>query len=167
MNSDSKVLIRRAEHDDVRVITDIYNDAILNTTATFDVDPKSPAERLAWLQSHDDRHPVLVMEVEGRVIGWACLTKWSDRKAYNDTVESTLYIDSKYHGRGYGRRLNAAITEEACELGFHTLIARVACGSDVSIHLCESSGFEHIGTMKEVGRKFGQLLDVYLFQKML
>ena len=167
MKSESEVLIRRAEQHDVPAITDIYNDAILNTTATFDVEPKSTADRLAWLQSHDDQHPVLVIEVDGRVVGWACLTKWSDRKAYDGTAESTVYVDPKHHGRGYGRRLNAAIIETARELGFHTLIGRVAEGSDVSTHLCESYGYHRIGTMKEVGRKFGQFLDVHLYQKML
>jgi len=167
MKRRSEPLIRRAEKNDVPAITAIYNEAILSTTATFDVEPKTVEERLEWLQSHDYRHPVLVIEVDGRIIGWASLTKWSDRMAYEDTAETTFYIDSAYHGRGYGRQLKESIIREARDLGFHTIIARVADGSDVSIHLNDAFGFERDGTMKEVGRKFGKLLDVHIFQKML
>jgi phosphinothricin acetyltransferase len=63
--------------------------------------------------------------------------------------------------------LKEAIIEEARKLHFHTLIARVAEGSQESLHLNESAGFVHVGTMKQVGRKFGKLLDVHILQKML
>ncbi len=119
------------------------------------------------LQTHSARHPVLVIEVGGRVVGWASLTPWSDRKAYEDTAESTLYIDPKYQGHGFGCRLTEEIVNAARRLGFHTLIARIAEGSDASVRLHEGCGFERIGTMKEVGRKFDRLLDVYVYQKML
>ena len=167
MSSDPKVLIRPAKRDDIPAITDIYNHAIVATTATFDIEPKSTTDRLAWFKSHGARHPVLVLETDDQVRGWACITEWSDREAYNDTAEGALYVDPEYHNRGYGQLLNTAITETARELGFHTLIARVTGNSDVSIHLCKKYGYQYIGTMKEVGRKFDQLLDVHLFQKML
>ena len=70
-------------------------------------------------------------------------------------------------GRGVGRRLKAATIEEARRLGYHTLIARVAEGSEESLHLNESLGFARVGTLKEVGRKFGRLLDVHILQLML
>lgn len=167
MSLHPQVLIRPATHKDIPIITDIYNEAILNTTATFDIEPKSRGERLAWLDSHDERHPVLVLESEGRVCGWACLSQWSDREAYDHTAEGSLYMDPQYHNRGYGQLLNTALTDAARELGFHTLIARVSGSSDISIHLCKKFGYQHIGTMKEVGRKFGEYLDLHMFQKML
>jgi len=167
MNPSLDSLVRRATQDDVPAITDIYNDSILNTTATFDTEPKSTADRLEWFRSHDDRHPVLVLEVDSRVVGWASLTEWSDRKAYDGTVETTYYVASESRGRGYGRILSEALVVEARGLGFHTLIARITDGSDASIHLHESAGFKHIGTMKEVGHKFGNYLGVHILQKML
>jgi L-amino acid N-acyltransferase len=161
------VTIRRAELADAPAITDIYNEAILTTTATFDTEPKSVEERTQWLQSHDERHPVLVAAVDGRVVGWASLTRWSDRRAYDDTVETSFYVLSTHRGRGIGRKLKDAVIEEARRLRYHTLIARVAEGSHESIHLNGSAGFVHVGTLKEVGRKFGRLLDVHIMQKML
>ena len=84
--------IRKAELADLEAIRDIYNEAILTTTATFDTEPKSAAERLQWFQSHDERHPILVAVVDGKVVGWASLTQWSDRAAYDDTAETSFCV---------------------------------------------------------------------------
>lgn len=159
--------IRRAELTDAPAIADIYNEAILTTTATFDLEPKSVEDRAAWLQSHDDRHPVLVAVVDGKVAGWASLTRWNERAAYEDTAETSFYVHSTFRGRGVGRQLKDAIIDEARRLKYHTLIARAAEDSRESLHLNELAGFVHVGTLKEVGRKFGRLLDVHIMQKML
>lgn len=161
------VEIRRAKLTDAAAIAEIYNEAILTTTATFDTETKTADERAQWLQAHDDRHPVLVAAVDGRVIGWASITHWSERRAYADTAETSFYVLSTYRGRGIGRQLKTAVIDEARRLKFHTLIARVAEGSHESLHLNEQAGFQHVGTLKEVGRKFGRLLDVHILQKML
>ena len=159
--------IRRATLEDAAPIADIYNEAILTTTATFDTETKTVEERVNWLQSHDDRHPILVAEVDGKVIGWASITAWSDRPAYDDTAETSFYVHSSQRGRGIGRQLKEAIIQEARRLGYHTLIARITDGSAESLHLNESTGYVRVGTLKEVGRKFGKLLDVHILQKIL
>jgi L-amino acid N-acyltransferase len=166
MNADS-VTIRRATLRDAAEIADIYNEAILTTTATFDTEPKTTQDREQWLQAHDERHPVLVALCGEEVVGWASLSSWSDRPAYADTGETSFYVRSTHRGHGIGRKLKEAIIEEARRLGYHTIIARIAEGSAASLHLNESAGFVHVGTLKEVGRKFGRLLDVHIFQKML
>ncbi|MGE0374919.1 MAG: N-acetyltransferase family protein [Planctomycetaceae bacterium] len=163
----NRITLRRATPVDAGAIADIYNEAILTTTATFDTDPKTAQEREQWLQSHDERHPVLVAVDGGKVIGWASLSAWSDRRAYADTAETSFYVHSTHRGRGVGRLLKLAIIEEARRLGYHSLIARVAEGSAESLHLNESTGFVLVGTLKEVGRKFGRLLDVHILQLLL
>jgi phosphinothricin acetyltransferase len=167
MSTKESVAIRRAEPSDVPDITSIYNEAILTTVATFDTELKTVEERTQWLQAHDERHPVIVAVVEGSVVGWSSLTRWSERSAYDDTAETSFYVLSTHRGRGIGRMLKEAIIEEARRLKFHTIIARVAEGSTESIHLNESVGFAHVGTLKEVGRKFGRILDVHIYQKLL
>jgi phosphinothricin acetyltransferase len=161
------MIIRKAEPSDLVAITGIYNEAILTTTATFDTDPKIPEERVGWFQAHDERHPIFVAVLDGTVVGWASLSRWSERPAYDNTGETSFYVKAEHRGQGIGRKLKEAIIEEARRLRFHTIIARVAGESSVSLHLNEDFGFVHIGTMKEVGRKFGKLLDVHILQKML
>lgn len=159
--------IRRAARSDIDVITEIYNEAILTTTATFDLEPKTREDRLQWFEAHDERHPILVAELETQVVGWACLTQWNPRAAYADTAETSFYVKEEHRGKGIGRKLKQAIIDEARHLGFHTLIAGAAEGSDASLHLNKSFGFEVVGTFKEVGRKFGKVLDVTYMQKFL
>ncbi len=161
------ILIRNAALSDLDAITEIYNEAILTTTATFDTEPKSTAERLQWFQSHGERHPILVAVVDEKVVGWTSLSRWSERRAYDDTGETSFYVKSEYRGQGIGRKLKQAIIDEARRLRYHTIIARVVSESNASLHLNESFGFVHIGTMKEVGRKFGKLLDVHILQKFI
>jgi L-amino acid N-acyltransferase YncA/GrpB-like predicted nucleotidyltransferase (UPF0157 family) len=161
------LVIRKAELSDVDAITEIYNEAILTTTATFDTEPKTTTERLQWLQSHDKRHPIWVAECGGKVVGWISLSKLSDRSAYNDTGEMSFYVKSEYRGNGIGTTLMQTIIKEALQLKYHTIIARIAGESDVSLHVHENFGFVHGGTLKEVGRKFGKFLDVHILQKIL
>jgi L-amino acid N-acyltransferase len=167
METAASVTIRPAELADVPAITEIYNEVILTTTATFDIEPKSVAERMDWLQSHGEKYPVLVAVVDGQTVGFAALRPWSQRRAYDRTVESSFYVHSTQRGRGIGRKLKEAIIEGARRTGFHTIIARVAEGSNESLHLSRSLGFVHVGTLREVGRKFGKLIDVHIMQKIL
>jgi len=163
----SDVVIRRAAVGDIPSITEIYNEAVLTTTATFDTETRSVADRRAWFDAHDERHPVLVAVIDGRVVGFASLTRWSERKAYDDTAETSFYVGSAFRGQGVGRGLKKALIEEARRLAYHTLIARVAQESVESLHLNEAFGFRHVGTLKEVGHKFGKRLDVHVLQLML
>jgi len=159
--------IRQAQLSDLDAITEIYNEAIQMTTASFDTEPKTREEQLQWFAEHGARHPILVAELDGSVVGWSCLSPWSSRCAYNATAESTFYVKDGYRGRGIGRRLKGAVIDEARRLGFHVLIEQIAEGSHASRHLSEAFGFEHVGTLKEVGRKFGKVLDVYLYELIL
>jgi L-amino acid N-acyltransferase YncA len=163
----TKIQIRKAETSDVDAITEIYNEAILTTTATFDTEPQSTAERLKWFQDHGEQYPILVAVMDEKVIGWVSLSRWSERHGYDGTVETSFYVKAECRGRGIGRKLKQGIVDEARRLKYHTIIARVAGESAVSIHLNESFGFVFVGTMKEVGYKFGRYLDVHILQKIL
>ena len=157
--------IRQAALDDLNDITRIYNEAILKTVATFDTKPKAINEQKSWFKDHGSKNPILVAEMEGIIVGWAALSKYSTRCAYADTAEISLYIDEKYQGKGIGKKLMKAIVEEGEKAGLHVVIARITEGNEKSVHLHKSVGFEHVGVMKEVGLKFGKRLDVHLMQK--
>ena len=159
--------IRRATTADLAAITVIYNDAVASTTATFDTQPKNLEEQENWFSKHGTRYPILVVEDDNHIIGWASLSRWSDRCAYADTAEISLYVHKDQKGKGIGRRLMTAILDEGRSASLHVVIARIVEGNDLSIYLHESAGFWQVGTMKEVGRKFGKLLDVNIMQIIL
>ena len=157
--------IRKATLNDLPEITEIYNEAILKTVATFDTKPKTLAEQKTWFMRHGAKNPIIVAEDKGIIVGWAALSEWSDRCAYADAAEVSLYVREEHQGQGIGRRLLEKLVEKGKEVGLHTIIARIAEGNEISVYLHKSLGFEHIGVMKEVGHKFGRLLDVHLMQK--
>jgi phosphinothricin acetyltransferase len=159
--------IRPASSRDLTAITGIYNEAVRTSTATFDTEPKTSAEQEAWLAGHGSVHPVLVAEEGGAVVAWASLGPWSDRCAYSDAVEDSVYVDEACRGRGIGRRLLEAILQEAVRAKHHTLLARVCAESVPSLRLHEALGFRQAGLLKEVGFKFGRRLDVVILQRML
>jgi L-amino acid N-acyltransferase len=159
------MVIRKAVAADLASITDIYNDAILNTVASFDIEPKSVEKQREWFEAHGPQFPILVAEENGQITGWGSLSQWSDRCAYSATAEASLYVKEAERGKGTGRALITELLMEGQKAGLHTVIARIVEGNAASIHLCESLGFNNIGTMKEVGRKFGRLLDVHMLQK--
>lgn len=157
--------LRPAELKDVKEITEIYNEAILNSTATFDTEPKTVEEQTVWFQSHDEKHPVIVAELRGEVIGWASLSPWSDRPAYSITSEISIYVKAGFRNEGYGKKLMDKIIYDGEAAGLHSIIARIGGENEISIRLHEAYGFKHIGVMKEVGEKFGMILDVHMMQK--
>jgi len=159
------LIIRCATMSDLGALTEIYNEAILRTVATFDTKPKTVEEQKPWFESHDSKHPIFVAELDSVVIGWASLSKWSDRCAYSDTAEISVYVKEDHRGKEIGKKLMHEILDQGQKEGLHTVIARIAEFNEVSIHLHEVFGFQHVGTMRQVGRKFGKLLDVQLMQK--
>ena len=159
------ITLRRATLDDLPVITEIYNDAVLNTIATFDTQPKTLEEQKLWFDEHGLKYPIMVAEIDGKVTGWAALSRWSGRCAYANTAEISVYVSRIHRGEGIGGQLIKEIVAEGQRVGLHTLIARIAGGNEVSIRLHESVGFQHVGIMREVGEKFGKRIDVYMMQK--
>jgi len=156
--------IRMATEADLPAITAIYNEAVRTTTATFDTVEKTTDDRRAWLAGHDGRHPVIVAQLDGAVVGWGSLSRWSDRAAYDGTCENSVYVDASSRGKGVGQALLQELVAIARAEGLHTVIARIADGNPASLRLHERAGFAHIGTMRQVGRKFGKLIDVHMYQ---
>ncbi len=159
--------IRDASLVDIVAITDIYNESILTDVATFDTEPKSIEDRVNWFNAHDEKHPIIVACVEDKVVGWASLSIWSDRPAYNGTAEVSVYVDAKYRNMGMGGQLIEELVYQANSNGLHYLLSRITMGNETSIRLHKRYGFETIGVMHEVGHKFGIYLDVTLMEKVL
>ena len=161
------VEITKAEPRDLEGIRTIYNDAILNSIATFDVEPRTAEQQLEWFESHGEKHPIIVARREANVVGWASLNVFLGRCAYQSTVEDSVYVAGAWRGRGIGKELLGRLIELARELGHHSIVARVAGHGAASVALHRSLGFEEVGTLREAGRKFDRWVDVRLMQLML
>lgn len=159
------LLVRGAEPADLPAIFDIYNHEVLHSTATFDTEPRLVGKDDAWLTGRDRaRHPVLVAEDGGEVVGWASIGRWSPRPAYDRTAEESVYVHRDRRGEAIGRALVEAAIERARATGLGVLIARIAEANPASVRLHESLGFDHIGTQRRCGEKFGRILDVELME---
>jgi len=161
------VEIRLARLDDAEAIRQIYNREVSTSTVTFDLVPRSLDQQRTWLGARSGAHAVIVAEDEGEVVGFASLSPFRDRPAYNSTVEDSIYVRSDQRGRQVGHRLLEELLSLAAQHGFHTVIARIVGGHEASIGLHRRLGFSEIGTEREVGRKFGTWLDVVAMQRML
>lgn len=156
--------IRVATIEDAAAIANIYNHAIEHTTATFDTETKSVANREEWLKQHNAKYPVLVATHQGEVIAFASLSKWSERAAYDDTAEISIYITPAHQGNGLGKQLLKAVIDAGKAGGLHVILSRITQGNDKSIYLHQLHSFEIVGVLREVGIKFGKRLDVTMMQ---
>ena len=159
--------VRRAEASDLAAIAGIYDDAVLNSTATFDVEPWTEAERGRWLRGHSHPYTILVAINGDELVGWASLSPFRSKSAYRLTVEDTVYVRANMQTKGIGRLLLGRLLEVAAENGFRTVIARIAAGNPASEQLHRRFGFRRVGVEREVGYKFNRWLDVVVMQKML
>ena len=159
--------IRVALPTDAGAIADIYNHFVRCSTCTYQNEPDTPTERAAWLESHDNAHPVTVAVRDGEVAGWGALSAFRDRWGYRYTVEDSVYVREDLHGRGVGKALLADLLDRARSLGHHTMIAGVSAEQTPSIALHLRFGFIEVARMREVGHKFEQWLDVVFLQLLL
>ena len=146
----------------------IYNPVVETSTATFDLVPRTLEQQRAWLSDRSGARIVLVAEDdEGAVAGYAALSPYRDRAAYSTTVEDSVYVHPDHQGTGVGRLLLESLVDTARAHGFHAMMARIVADHRASIGLHTVCGFEVVGHEREVGRKFGQWLDVTLMERLL
>lgn len=164
---DSDVQIRTAEAADVPAMLNIYNDAVLNTVATFDLEPRTLADWETWAAHHNTRnYPLSVAVVNGTVAGYACLSPYRPMPAYDSTVELSVYIHPQFFGRG----LATALTQRMLELATadsrtHLVVSVITADNAASIHLHEKLGFTYCGRHHEAGYKHGAYHDVVHYEK--
>lgn len=157
--------VRDATLADAQAIADIYAESVAAGDATMDRVPWSSQQVAEMLNRRSERHPTLVLEAEGRVIGWAMLKEWSDRLGYRVTCETAIYLRRDTTGQGYGRTLVEAQLARCESLGYHHIVARIFAENTRSIRFHEQYGFELVGVQKEIGCVDGRWIDVAILQK--
>lgn len=161
--------IRSAKRSDVPSILEIYNEAVLTTTASYDYEPRSLQHRIGWFDDHQKSGlPIFVAEDDqGRVVGWSSLSKYHDRKGYQFTVENSIYVAAHMRGRGVGKLLLEPLIESAKKIGLRAIIAVIDAENEASIKLHARFGFFEVGRFQKVGFKFGRWLDVAYMELLL
>jgi len=159
--------IRAATPADLGVINDIYNHYVLHSTCTYQEEPEPLEGRRQWFQHHGERHPIIVAEVDGQVVGWGSLSPYHARSAYRRTVENSVYVHHQLHRRGIGSLLLQELINRAHELGHRAIIAGIDAEQPASVALHLKFRFEEVGRLKQVGFKFGRWLDVIYMELLL
>ncbi len=143
MSNREPIQIRQATEADVPGILDIYNDAIIHTTAIYNYIPHTLAMRLDWLHEKQEQgFPVLVAEVAGKIAGYSNLGHFRAFAAYKYTAESSVYVHADYRGRGIARALMQPLIEAAQAMDLHAIVAGIDADNTVSIKLHEQFGFK-------------------------
>jgi L-amino acid N-acyltransferase len=156
--------LRAARESDLPEILNIYNHAVANTTATFDVEPRTFEAQQDWFREHVPPHPAVVWEEGGRILGWASLSPYHSRCAYRFAAEASVYVAPDAQGRGLGEALLREVVRLGAANGLHTLIGAITAENVASCALAEKVGFVKVGTMEEVGYKFHRWLNVSYYQ---
>lgn len=163
----SKIDVRHLIPEDSEPLRQIYNHAVLSSTATLDLEPRTRSEQERWLEQHFGIYPALVAIVNGQPIGYASISPFRPRAGYNSTVEDSVYIAPNYQGQGVGRLLLERLIATATSLGFHSCIAHIVADHRASLKLHVGCNFRLVGVEQEIGRKFGKWIDMAILQRQL
>jgi phosphinothricin acetyltransferase len=157
-------MIREATFSDAKAIADIYNYYIMNTIITFELDPLPPEEIVKRMEKYKEVGPYLVIEADGEIIGYAYVSKFRERPAYEHSVETSIYLKNGCSGKGLGTRLYSELLSQVA-LQRHAIIGGIALPNEASVRLHERCGFKKVAHFSEVGRKFGKWIDVGFWRK--
>lgn len=160
-------MIRPATINDAAAIVAIYNEYVLNTTITFEVDAVSVDEMAQRIAEFSANHPYLVYEDGGKVLGYAYAHQWKARAAYAHTWETTVYVKSDARHRGIGSLLMNELIGASRQAGVRVLIACITEENAPSVALHKMLGFQQVSCFKQVGYKFNRWLGVSDFELIL
>ncbi|MBD7912964.1 MULTISPECIES: GNAT family N-acetyltransferase [Clostridium] len=153
-------MIRNVKIEDSKDIAKINNYYILNTCITFDMEKIELNDMKEKIKKHINRDPWIVYEENNRVIGYAYVSEWRSKAAFDLTKEVTIYLDINEKGKGVGTKLMEELLKRCREAGIHTLVSVITMPNDVSVSLHEKFGFKNVAYYKEVGYKQEKWLDV-------
>ncbi len=159
--------LRLATAADAEAICRIYNQGIEDRVATLETELRTPEERRRWLAGRSPRHPVIVAEANGEVVGWGSLNVYNAREAYRFVADFSVYVEREYRGKGVGRVLLERLIELAREHGFHKMVLSAFPTNTGGMALYEKLGFRTVGIYREQGQLDGKWVDTIVMEKLL
>lgn len=150
-------------------ILDIFNDAIATSTALYDYQPRTLASMAPWFAAKDQGHfPVIGLEdANGQLLAFGSYGTFRAWPAYKYTVEHSVYVHKDHRGQGLGLQVMEALIDAARQREMHAMVGAIDASNGGSIALHRRLGFQHVGTLPQVGFKFGRWLDLALYQLLL
>jgi L-amino acid N-acyltransferase YncA len=155
----ANVTVRLADEGDLPAVKALYDQYVATSIATFDM---SPSALSAW----QERLPRLYVAMGPELLGFAYASGYRARAAYDATVETTAYVDPEAVGRGVGRALYSELHDRLTADRVHTAVAVIALPNPASVALHEAFGYQRVGLLTEVGRKFDAWIDTAFYQRM-
>ena len=161
-------LIRLGTDGDAAAIAAIYRPYVEDSRISFEEEAPDAAEMARRMRGDPaGYHPWLVAEEDRRLLGYAASSPFRARRAYRWTVETGIYLAADASGRGVGRALLTNLLQLLERQGYVAAIGAIALPNAASVALHEKLGFTYAGAYRGVGYKFGEWLDVGLWQKEL
>lgn len=158
-------VLREARFEDVPSIREIFNHAIIHTTAVYSYEPYSVEEIEDWFNKKlSQKFPVYVSTLNDKVTGFVTYGKFRERPAYKYCAEHSIYVHHDYRRQGIARLLMDKIIDVAQLNELHSLIGGIDASNQISIDFHSEFGFEKAGLIKEVGYKFNKWLDLQFMQ---
>ena len=150
-------------------ILEILNDAIVNSTALYDYKPRQMQNMVTWFEAkRAGNFPVIGIEdAQGTLLAFGSYGTFRAFPAYKYTVEHSVYVHPDHRGHGLGGRIMQAVIEAARQNDLHAMMGAIDASNAGSIALHERLGFKHVGTLPQVGFKFGRWLDLAFYQLLL
>lgn len=162
---DIQLVSVREEH--FETIRHIYQYYVDHSTATFHSGDVTTNELREKILIGHPRYRSFMVEVDGTLRGYCYLSQYNKRQAYDRTAELSIYLSHEFTGRGVGREVLKRLENEAKTVGIVVLLAMISGDNEGSIRSFSSAGYSKCAELKEVGEKFGKLLDVVFYQKIL
>lgn len=158
-------MIRRAKIEDLPELLDIYNYEVKHGVATFDEIEQTYEQRKKWFDDHQGKYILIVKEINGKIAGYASVSKLFLKPAYDISGEVSVYVGKDFRGQGIGKELMQELLAIVKEEGnFESLFSLITGNNEASIRLHEKLGFEYAGILKNSGVKFGKHLDVAIYR---
>ncbi len=140
----------------------IYLDGIRTGNATFETDAPSWE---AWNAAHLPHLRVVALDEAGDVIGWAALSRVSDRCVYGGVADESVYVAESARGKGVGRALLGRLIDDSEDAGIWTIQTGIFPENEASLRLHERVGFRVLGTRERLGRLNGVWRDVVFLER--